>query len=123
MGYNRYSSILLNVLRRLQSNGLILRDVWFESESSAAEGYEDEQGKKIRYMPIQKYSKDIPLAESILIGTKPRVLQIEFIEGEDGLLKPKARLSKELALDEDTVLRPLDKWSYLSILKKRLTLT
>ncbi len=66
---------------------------------------EDDQEKKIKYY-IQKYTKDIPPVESVLIGEKPMFLQV--IDG-------KAVLSEEIQLPDSNIsLRPLDNVSYLS---------
>jgi hypothetical protein len=73
--------------------------------TSEDEDIESDREKKSYYL-IHKYTTDTNLAEAILIGSKPMFLQI--IDG-------KAQLSKEIPLpDSNIVLRPLDKWSYLS---------
>jgi hypothetical protein len=83
-------------------NDLLLKDL---KKDPDLEDEDDEKGRKsIHY--IHKYSTGIPLAEAILIGdTEPQFLQI--IEG-------KAELLREIELPGNIVLRPLDKWSYLS---------
>jgi hypothetical protein len=78
----------------------LLSDQLLALEESDLE--DQEGGKKLL---IQKYTKDIPAVEAVLVAGKPMFLQI--IDG-------KVVLSKEIPLPDGSTLYPLDKWSYLN---------
>lgn len=82
---------------------------WYRKEkgkaiAAAAEDAEEEKNKT--RWDVHKYSKDIHLAEAVLVGHKAMFLQI--VDG-------KAKLSEKIPLpDSDIMLHPIEEGSYLS---------